>query len=261
MPIEIPDGVRQIEVRYSYDKPETLPGVVGNVLDIGIFDPSGAGLGNARGFRGYSGGARSSFSISRSEATPGYVEPGRWHVLLGPYTIAPQGMDWRIEVTLTFGSPGPVFEPVRAPTSVPGTGPSWYRGDLHLHTVHSDGKRLPIVGSSDAHTSEHVVGLPQTVIRAERLSTRAMLDAVRCGWRPDRPARGWRRRRRRTSRGRDRGAGGGDTVRPVRSAPSDPLGHHPRPNGRPHQPDLPRCELRTRRPAVPSVGVKLQVHP
>jgi predicted metal-dependent phosphoesterase TrpH len=326
VPVDIPSGVRRIDVRYSYNRPETPPGMPGNVLDIGIFDPSGAGLGNAKGFRGYSGGARSSFSISRSEATPGYVpgpiDAGRWHLLLGPYTVAPQGMEWRVDVALTLGDPGPAFEPAPAPTSVAGTGPGWYRGDLHLHTVHSDGRRtparlaadaraaglgfivstehntrsahavwgrhssddllviageevttrsghwvaaglpagawidwryragdgelgrfvgrvhelggiaiaahpfaapkgtrwehgydevdaveawngpwgledqtavaewharlvagqrLPIVGSSDAHTPEHVVGLPQTVVRAERLAVGALVDAVRAG--------------------------------------------------------------------------------
>jgi PHP-associated len=326
VPIDVPPGVRQIDVRYSYDRPGTPPGVPGNVLDIGIFDPSGADLGNAAGFRGYSGGARSSFSISRAEATPGYVpgpiDAGPWQILLGPYTVAPEGMDWRVEVTLTLGEPAPAFEPTPAPTTVAGTGPGWYRGDLHLHTVHSDGKRtpsrlasdaraagldfivstdhntrsthdiwgrhasddllvivgeevttrsghwvaaglpagswidwryragdnelprfvgqvhglggigiaahpfasakgttwehgygevdaieawngpwtpedqravtewhtmlvagrrLPVVGSSDAHTLEHVVGLPQTVVRAERLATEAIIDAVRAG--------------------------------------------------------------------------------
>jgi hypothetical protein len=157
VPIDIPDGVRRIDVRYSYDTPPTPPGIPGNVLDIGIFDPSGAGLGNADGFRGYSGGARSSFSISRSRATPGYIpgpiDDGTWRILLGPYTVAPQGMEWRVEATLIFGAPGPAFEPAPAPTSVRGTGPGWYRGDLHLHTVHSDGKRTPARLAADARTA------------------------------------------------------------------------------------------------------------
>jgi hypothetical protein len=50
----------------------------GNALDIGMFDDSGIGLGNARGFRGWSGGARTSFAISATDATPGYL-PGPVH--------------------------------------------------------------------------------------------------------------------------------------------------------------------------------------
>jgi hypothetical protein len=110
-----------------------------------MFDPSGHELGNAAGFRGWSGGARRSFRISRGSATPGYlpgpITPGRWHVILGPVAIVPPGVDWTLTVTLHFGAPGPAFEPTPAPRSVPGTGRRWYRGDLHLHTVHSDGQR------------------------------------------------------------------------------------------------------------------------
>ncbi|WP_394827784.1 CehA/McbA family metallohydrolase [Pendulispora albinea] len=147
VPVDVPAGVREIAVRYTYDKPAPPPGAAGNALDIGIFDADGHDLDDAAGFRGWSGGARDSFTISRGSATPGYlpgpIRPGRWHVILGPYTVAPQGMNWRVEITLRFGDPGPAFVPRYSPSRVPGRGFGWYRGDLHLHTVHSDGKRLP----------------------------------------------------------------------------------------------------------------------
>jgi hypothetical protein len=147
LPIEVPEGVRELAVVYSYDRPTPPPGVAGNALDIGIFDEDGYELGNRRGFRGWSGGFRDRFTISRGDATPGYlpgpVNPGTWHVILGPYTIAPQGMSWRVEVTLRFGPPGPAFRPDPAPHRAAGRGRAWYRGDMHLHTVHSDGARTP----------------------------------------------------------------------------------------------------------------------
>jgi hypothetical protein len=147
LPVDVPRGVREIAVSYSYDKPAPPPGQAGNALDIGIFDPSGYDLGNARGFRGWSGGARTSFAISRSAATPGYlpgpVEPGRWHVILGPYTVVPAGLDYRVEITLRYGDPGPAFVPDPAPERATGRGRAWYRGDMHLHTVHSDGTYQP----------------------------------------------------------------------------------------------------------------------
>ncbi|HEV2824035.1 MAG TPA: phosphoesterase, partial [Actinomycetota bacterium] len=100
LPVEVPGGVRELAVRYSYDRPAPPQGVPGNALDIGIFDEQGYGLGNRRGFRGWSGGFRDSFAISRSEATPGYlpgpVNRGTWHIILGPYTVAPQGMNWTV---------------------------------------------------------------------------------------------------------------------------------------------------------------------
>jgi hypothetical protein len=147
VPFDVPRGVREIEVSYDYESTPTPLGMSANVIDIGMFDPSGTELGNAAGFRGWSGGARRSFHISRSSATPGYlpgpITPGRWHVILGPVAIVPPGVDWTLTVRLHFGKDGPAFEPAPAPRSVPGTGQRWYRGDLHLHTVHSDGTRTP----------------------------------------------------------------------------------------------------------------------
>jgi hypothetical protein len=57
--------------------------------------------------------------------------------------VVPQGLSWTIRVTLGFGPNGPAFVPRPAPLRAAGRGPSWYRGDLHLHTVHSDGRRSP----------------------------------------------------------------------------------------------------------------------
>ncbi|PBC75369.1 hypothetical protein BX265_0023 [Streptomyces sp. TLI_235] len=146
LPVEVPEGVREIAVAYGYDRPPVPAGTPGNSCDIGIFDERGTGLGG-RGFRGWSGGFRSSFAISRSEATPGYlpgpVRPGTWHVVLGPYQVAPQGMEYRVEVTLRFGPDGAAFTPAHPAERARGRGRAWYRGDCHLHTVHSDGRRQP----------------------------------------------------------------------------------------------------------------------
>lgn len=148
LPFSVPRGVRAIEVDYDFHPHDTGLGYSQNVVDIGIFDPSGRGLGNADGFRGWSGGARRHFRITRHRATPGYlagpITPGRWHVILGPFLIVPPGTPWKVTVTLVHGEPArPAFEPHHAPTSVPGSGPGWYRGDLHLHSVFSDGAWHP----------------------------------------------------------------------------------------------------------------------
>ncbi|MGZ4482857.1 MAG: CehA/McbA family metallohydrolase [Nocardioidaceae bacterium] len=156
LPVDVPDGVRQIDVSYSYDKPTEPPGTVTNSCDIGIFDQRGTDL-NGPGFRGWSGGFRTSFSVAADQATPGYlpgpVSAGRWHVVLGPYQVSPQGMDYTVTVSLTYGQDGAPFRPQYPPQSVPGSTAKWYRGDCHLHTVYSDGKRLPAevaAGARDA---------------------------------------------------------------------------------------------------------------
>lgn len=146
LPVEVPSGVREIAVSYTYDKPQVPAGTPGNALDIGLFDERGTALGG-RGFRGWSGGFRDRFAVSAEEATPGYlagpVRPGTWHIALGPYTVAPQGMDYEVTVTLRHGPQGRTPKPVYPPQRAKGRGRAWYRGDCHLHTVHSDGKRTP----------------------------------------------------------------------------------------------------------------------
>ncbi|HEX4221938.1 MAG TPA: CehA/McbA family metallohydrolase [Pseudonocardiaceae bacterium] len=146
LPIEVPPGVAELAVSYDYDTPAPPAGLPGNACDIGIFGPAGYELGNAKGFRGWSGGARRSFTLGPADTTPGYlpgpIDPGTWHLLLGPYTVAPQGLTYQVEVTLTFGEPEPTRPPNPAPATAPARarGRSEYRGDCHLHTVYSDGK-------------------------------------------------------------------------------------------------------------------------
>ncbi|WP_395574037.1 CehA/McbA family metallohydrolase [Streptomyces sp. BK79] len=143
VPVEVPAGVREIHVAYAYDRPAVPAGTAGNALDIGLFDERGTGLGG-RGFRGWSGGARTEFFVRADDATPGYlpgpVRPGTWHVALGPYTVAPQGLAYEITITLTYGEQARTVPPVYPPARAKGRGRAWYRGDCHLHSVYSDGR-------------------------------------------------------------------------------------------------------------------------
>ncbi len=99
LPVEVPKGVNQIAVSYTYDKPSVPAGTPANSCDIGIFDERGTDLGG-KGFRGWSGGFRTSFVVNSDTTTPGYlpgpVNPGTWHIVLGPYQVAPQGMDYQV---------------------------------------------------------------------------------------------------------------------------------------------------------------------
>ncbi|MEC4015331.1 CehA/McbA family metallohydrolase [Streptomyces sp. H27-D2] len=161
LPVEVGHGVREIAVSYSYDKPRVPLGTPGNACDIGIFDERGPVSGghapHIRSCRGWSGGARTEFAISAAEATPGYlagpVKPGTWHVVLGPYTVAPQGLDYSVRITLRYGDPGRTPKPVYPPERARGRGRAWYRGDCHLHSVHSDGKRTPAEIAAAARTA------------------------------------------------------------------------------------------------------------
>jgi hypothetical protein len=166
LPVDVPEGVREIRVAYTYDRPSVPAGTPGNALDIGIFDERGTELGG-EGFRGWSGGARTEFFVRADDATPGYIPGpvgvGTWHIALGPYTVAPQGLSYEITITLTYGEPGVTPEPVYPPSRAKGRGRSWYRGDCHLHSWYSDGRRTPAeiaalaraAGLDFINTSEH----------------------------------------------------------------------------------------------------------
>jgi hypothetical protein len=163
LPFRVPRGVRAIEVGYEYQATDTGAGFSTNVVDIGLFDPDG--------FRGWSGGARKGFRVTAAHATPGYlagpIRPGTWRVALGPFLVLPPGVAWTVRVTLVFGAPiAPPHRDAPPPRRVSGTGTGWYRGDLHTHTVHSDGRHtqaslaalareegLDFIGSAEHNTS------------------------------------------------------------------------------------------------------------
>jgi hypothetical protein len=158
LPFTMPRGVRELRVRYDFKPHDTGLGFSTNVVDIGLFDPSGKGLGDVAGFRGWSGGARRHVRVNHHWATPGYLAgpltPGRWHVILGPFLIVPPGTPWHVRVTMVHGDPvEPAFRADHAPVAVPSTGPGWYRGDLHLHSIYSDGGWTPAQLVEQAQTN------------------------------------------------------------------------------------------------------------
>ncbi|HET7030217.1 MAG TPA: CehA/McbA family metallohydrolase [Candidatus Limnocylindrales bacterium] len=152
VPFEVPAGVHQLEVAYTYsDRIDSDPRVGdGNTLDIGLFDPRGTETGSP-GFRGWSGSHKDGFVVGESWATPPYsagpIPAGTWNVLLGPYKVGPRGCDYRVEIRLDPGRSAPAQDLVRtaAPVrpSLPPARPGWLRGDLHCHTRYSDGDSWP----------------------------------------------------------------------------------------------------------------------
>ncbi|WP_030786197.1 CehA/McbA family metallohydrolase [Streptomyces sp. NRRL S-920] len=194
LPVEVPDGVAELRVSYTYQKPPVPAGTQGNALDIGVFDERGTELGG-KGFRGWSGGARTEFFLRADDATPGYlpgrIRAGTWNIALGPYTVAPEGLPYEVTITLTYGAPGTTPRPVYPPERAKGRGRAWYRGDCHLHSVYSDGRRtlaeiaalaraagLDFINSSEhnthsahAHWAEHA-GDDLLIMLGEEVTTR-----------------------------------------------------------------------------------------
>lgn len=152
VPFEVPAGVRALHVSYAYSdriaSDPTLSG--GNTLDIGLFDPRGIAP-SSPGFRGWSGSEKLEFSVTETWATPPYlagpIQQGQWHVLLGPYKLGPRGCDYEVRVRFA-DHPGVAEDQPRVvnatrPQLPAAAEPGWLRGDLHCHTLHSDGDSWP----------------------------------------------------------------------------------------------------------------------
>ncbi len=139
--LSLPGGAERIRLRLAFPRG---PGL-GHMLCLSLFD--GAGF---RG-SGHRGGALHEVRLSATEATPGYL-PGavrrERYASSSMRTGSPMGRlvptGW-MSSGKGIGSPclprtsnGPLRrDPASART--PGAVPAWYRGDLHSHTVHSDG--------------------------------------------------------------------------------------------------------------------------
>ncbi len=126
IPFTVPRGVHRISVFFQNQGRDQH-----TVLDFGIADPVR--------FRGNSGGNKDRFTISETDATPSYLPgailPGKWKLLLSVPNIRPRITSrYRAEIWFNRARDDSSFteQPLNKQ-------PGWYRGDLHMHTAHSDG--------------------------------------------------------------------------------------------------------------------------
>jgi len=138
LPFDVPAGVTSIDI-----VPEILDKEGDrDTVDLGLFDPRGTG----KGFRGWQGGTRRPATITGSFATTspwalaGPLPSGRWNLAQYYLKASSKGLDYRYTITFQFDGPKP-------PSSIPAVpampdpkgGPGWYVGDLHSHSLSSDG--------------------------------------------------------------------------------------------------------------------------
>lgn len=154
VPFTVPGGVSQLHISIHYnDRIGSSPLLSGgNTLDVGLFDNQGTASGGP-GLRGWSGSERTEITIDTHWATPPYrpgtPESGEWHLLLGAYKIGENGLTADVTVTLNSEESAPEIPPVAELGHLtkgllpPPAEPGWYRGDLHMHTVYSDGDSYP----------------------------------------------------------------------------------------------------------------------
>ncbi|HWV24693.1 MAG TPA: CehA/McbA family metallohydrolase [Thermomicrobiales bacterium] len=164
VPFDIPAGVHQFHISVSYnDRIDSSPLLNGgNTLDIGLFDQQGTESGGP-GFRGWSGSVRTEITIDDQWATPPYrageIDAGTWNLLFGAYKVGPNGLDIEITISLDTGEEPPLIPPwpnlaeLHRTSVPPAVEPGWYRGDLHMHTVYSDGDSYPHEAAAVAYQS------------------------------------------------------------------------------------------------------------
>jgi hypothetical protein len=135
-PFTVPAGTYRVTLVLAFtDKDKRT------TLDLGIIDPHGN--------RCWSGGNKTTLTMSSTDATPsclvGPVDAGTWKLLLGVPSIRPDVIStytaevYFAETGRVDAEPSFLRKPIRS-------GPAWYRGDLHMHTAHSDGSCKSLAG-------------------------------------------------------------------------------------------------------------------
>jgi hypothetical protein len=128
LPFDMPIETEILSLSYHYER-HREGGVTGeqggftprqevNIIDLGLIAPDGSQV-------GASGSDKAKIRVSETYATPGYkavpLVPGEWQILVGAYKVAAGGVTIEYELS---------FTPKR---------PRLLKGDLHIHTLASDG--------------------------------------------------------------------------------------------------------------------------
>ncbi|MHB1354990.1 MAG: CehA/McbA family metallohydrolase [Anaerolineae bacterium] len=128
LPFEMPPDTETLTISYQYgryaqdDDWLSDSGFISrreiNIVDLGLISPDGTQV-------GFTGSDKTEISVSATSATPGYkpceLVEGEWQIMVGAYHIAPEGVKVHYEI------------------SCDGKSPRWLKGDLHAHTLASDG--------------------------------------------------------------------------------------------------------------------------
>jgi hypothetical protein len=168
LPVEVPAGASALRVTLSY------PRGLGAVIDLGCLGPDGAFRGWSGGARDSFAVAEAGATPGY---LAGPADAGQWQVVLGLHRVPADGVRYTVTAEPVFSSgpaltallaehgavepgsgalladsgpgrgasgadgglpPAPAQRPARRPLPAP-DGLTWLAGDLHAHTVHSDG--------------------------------------------------------------------------------------------------------------------------
>lgn len=128
LPFNMPPDTEKLTLSYRYERHREQERQTGsgafiarteiNIVDLGLIAPDGTQVGS-------SGSDKTEISVSATSATPGYnptpLVAGEWQIIVGAYMVAPEGLYVVYELTFT-------------PKHL-----RLLKGDLHTHTLASDG--------------------------------------------------------------------------------------------------------------------------
>jgi hypothetical protein len=128
VPFNMPADTETFSLTYQYKRHDKAESSIENgtfasrteinIIDLGLISPDGTQV-------GASGSDKLSVTVSETQATPGYIPSplvaGEWHIIVGAYKVAEEGVDVLYELNFT-------------PKTL-----RLYKGDLHVHTYGSDG--------------------------------------------------------------------------------------------------------------------------
>jgi PHP domain len=128
LPFTMPANTETFTLAYSYKRHQETERQVENgsfisrkevnIIDLGLISPDGTQV-------GASGSDKLNIFISETHATPGYhpckLVPGEWQIIVGAYKVADEGVNVLYELSFM-----PKYMRL-------------YKGDLHTHTLATDG--------------------------------------------------------------------------------------------------------------------------
>ncbi len=136
---EVPDDATHVNVRLRYDPVHTEGAALPQQISMSVYGPRGwvAEINTTRDRfeRGTDIGPDPS-----PGTPPSHIEPGPWRLFLSTYRIVDAIVAFEIDVTFRSEPDVPALPASPEPTIPADRGPGWYRGDLHAHSWHSDGR-------------------------------------------------------------------------------------------------------------------------
>jgi hypothetical protein len=134
VPFTVPPETEEVVIELDYDRSDGA-----NAIDFAIFDASNSGRrDDLSGYRGKNPNRAPLISrIGRNSASDGHIAgpmpEGMWRVMFYVYKTPPNGVDVVLTISVAHASAASIVGPAV------GEERRWLAGDLHTHTLHSDG--------------------------------------------------------------------------------------------------------------------------